>query len=348
MVVTSQSSSVDQAYKVIRQEFIRRLEHIKGSPVTFVNTVDQTAPSLKFNFIDDYVLGDGVSKVDPGFLVGCAKCSPDMGQGIGCEYTQKCDCLEYAVVDEARLTDKQRALYEQDFTNPGLPKRFPYGSGNTNRGRLIGFYLDKRAPIYECNERCNCGPLCKNRCVQHGRKVKIEIFRTANRGFGLRAKEPLLRGQFIDTYRGEVITGAEADRRSDDAGGGLDSYQYALDKFNSGDTNEPEPYVVDGLTMGGPTRFMNHSCDPNCRQYTVSYNKNDRRIYELAFFACEDIAVDEELTFDYLDKDDEDDEHNDAASTSEMVPLSSQHTDTAKERVECKCGAENCRKWLWV
>jgi len=68
--------------------------------------------------------------------------------------------------------------------------------------------------VYECNDRCGCGPGYKNRNVQHGRKVPLEIFKTSDkRGFGLRCLEDLREGQFIDTYLGEIIADAEAKRR---------------------------------------------------------------------------------------------------------------------------------------
>ena len=71
---------------------------------------------------------------------------------------------------------------------------------------------------------------------------------------------------------------------------------YSLDKF-IGDIEQltsESCYVVDGQSMGNATRFINHSCEPNLRQFTVSYNKYDLWVYELAFFAIEDIpAVDD-------------------------------------------------------
>lgn len=337
MIATSHSSSTRQGQNSIRAEFIRRLQSIPGrvrAPVTFVNTFDNTTPSLQFTFIDDSVLREGVQKLDSGTLLGCEKCRPDMGQSIGCEYTKKCQCLEFAEVDPARLTEEQRAQYDPHDDTLGLPKRFPYASSGKRQECLVEFYLERRAPIYECNELCRCGPLCKNRCVQHGRRVRLEIFRTKNRGFGLKTKEALLRGQFVDTYRGEIITSEEADRREEEAVGSKESYMYSLDKFSE----VTDPYVVDGETMGGPTRFINHSCDPNCRQYTVLYNKYDRRVYELAFFAYRDIQAGEELTFDYLDKDEEEDDE----------VLQSSQADSGKQKVGCHCGASNCRKWLWM
>ena len=66
----------------------------------------------------------------------------------------------------------------------------------------------------------------------------------------------------------------------------------------------------------------------------MSFNKNDWMVYELAFFAIEDIQEGEELTFDYLDKDEEDgtDDPDEAVG----------------EKIQCRCGAANCRKFLWM
>jgi hypothetical protein len=85
---------------------------------------------------------------------------------------------------------------------------------------------------------------------------------------------------------------------------------YQLDKF-AGSKNLPaddNPYVIDSEFYGAAMRFMNHSCEPNCRQYTASTNHADLKVYDVAFFAIDDIAAGTELTFDYLDKDDVDDE----------------------------------------
>lgn len=142
-------------------------------------------------------------------------------------------------------------------------------------------------------------------------------------------------------YLGEVITDEEATRRERAAATGKESYLYALDKFRDRpELDEHDFYVVDGENKGGITRFMNHSCEPNCGQYTVSYNKNDWFVYELAFFAVKDIASEEELTFDYLDKRDDDDNIDGELELS-------QSTDS-KEQVLCRCGSKRCRKWLWT
>lgn len=343
MKQTARQSKTDRAYIMIRAEYDRRLRKVPGKPIHLVNIFDSTTPSLRFRYITDYVLREGVYKLDASTQVGCKQCSPRMGRDMGCEYTKKCDCLEYAAVDEARLTtqtlleDYRKALATGGSTI-GFPKKFPYFSDSTKiqrAGTLVPFYLRSRRAIYECNDNCKCGPYCRNKNVQFGRTIELEIFRTASgRGWGLRCRQDLLEGQFVDTYRGEVITDAEATRREESSSKAKSSYLYSLDKFQESEgLDDSEIYVVDGEFMGGPTKFMNHSCEPNCRQYTVSYNKHDFRIYDIAFFACRDIPAGEELTFDYLDKEEDDEDE-----IQEVSP----------DAIPCLCGTRKCRRWLWT
>jgi histone-lysine N-methyltransferase SUV39H len=341
MLRTAQRSKVDNAYILIRAEYTRRLERVRGEKIYLVNTHDTSTPSLRFRYVHEYVLRDGVYKADPATQEGCQQCSPHMGRDIGCEYTRKCTCLEYAAVDESRMDAQAIVDYEQARANGtstlDFPKKFPYFAEGTKiqrAGCLVPFYLRSRRPIYECNDACRCGPRCRNKNVQFGRRVELEIFKTGSgRGWGLRCREDLHEGEFVDTYRGEVITDAEATRREEAASSKMKaSYLYSLDKFaESEGIAQEDLYVVDGEFMGGPTKFMNHSCEPNCRQYTVSYNKHDARVYDLAFFACRHIPAGEELTFDYLDKEE-----------GEEID------DPGEEAVPCLCGAEKCRKWLWT
>ncbi|KAH7095501.1 hypothetical protein FB567DRAFT_512719 [Paraphoma chrysanthemicola] len=334
------ASKVDVALKYIRAEYIRRLRKVPGASIHLFNTVDMSTPSLRFKYIPEYVLTKGVYRAPLETQEGCQQCSPHMGRDIGCEYTKKCDCLEYAAVDESRLDQEILAEYnycrEKGLSTMGFPKKFPYFAEGTKvqrTGCLVPFYLNSRRPIYECNDKCNCGPHCRNKNVQFGRSVEVEIFKTsAGRGWGLRCKEDLHEGQFIDTYRGEIITDEEATRREHSSSKAKASYLYSLDKFaDSEQIDQKDLYVVDGEFMGGPTKFINHCCEPNCRQYTVSYNKHDPRVYDIAFFACQFIPAGEELTFDYLDKDEDE-------------PMD----EPGEDAIPCLCGAQKCRKWLWT
>lgn len=352
----------------INKRFRKNLHTLRGpahSPVT-LDPDCQDTPSLDFHFTNTSSLGEGVEAVPQDVIVGCGHyteghagtCRPNMGQNIGCEYSRICECLEYAPIDESRISEGQRHIMRSGDLM-GLPKRFPYSTKDSTSPKcLVPFYLARRNEIYECNPNCGCGEHCKTRLVQHGRQVPLQIFQTTNRGWGkqscrmqnnvllmppsgLRCPIPLRRGQFVDTYRGEIITNATADtREAKSSGKSKNSYFYSLDKFQEvDDIAEDDIYVVDGEYQGGPTRFMNHSCEPNCRQYAVSTNKHDRKIYELAFFATEDIPAGQELTFDYLDKDAE--EENEDASQDKTA-------EEMKDAVPCHCRAESCRRWLWI
>jgi histone-lysine N-methyltransferase SUV39H len=55
---------------------------------------------------------------------------------------------------------------------------------------------------------------------------------------------------------------------------------------------------------------MNHSCEPNYRQFAVSWNKYDHARYNLALFALEDILANTKLTVDYIDLEDLNDDED--------------------------------------
>jgi histone-lysine N-methyltransferase SUV39H len=340
------------AERLIRNAFMQKLQKVKG--VYLENEVDATTPSLDFTFIDSFVIGNGVYAADPEANVGCQDpCRPDMGGQCGCEYTKLCACLEYAAVDEPRLAKKDPQRYAQyclerdsgEIVNrDDLPKRFPYSKPRGGSVQTLqSFYLEQRHPIYECHDKCNCGPNCKTRLVSKGRHVDLTIFKTGNRGWGVYCNEPLIKGEFIDVYLGEVLTNEETSKREKNAEAEKASYLYSLDKFVGDDPTLTLQtcYVVDGQYMGNATRFINHSCEPNCRQYSVSHNKYDLRVFNLAFFACEDIPAGAELTFDYMDKDEEEEE--DVIRRREAALNDPKNRDVRR----CNCGALKCRGYLW-
>jgi histone-lysine N-methyltransferase SUV39H len=319
-------------------EFDLLLARIPGPKIKHINTRDSSTPSLHFRFVDSYLYGDGVEPPDPDLMIGCTSCKPNMGGFCGCEYTKRCECLEYARVDESKLDDIEKKRYEkvkrEGGSTMGFPKNFPYAK---ETGLMVKAYLGHRYPIYECNDKCGCGEICKTRVVQKGRKVGLEIFKTKDRGWGLRCTENLQRGQFVDCYRGEVITTEEADRREGSAEKGKESYLFSLNKFD--EVVDPL-YVVDGEFVGGATRFVNHSCEPNCAQYAVCYDRNNPYIYDIAIFATTDIPKGEELTFDYMDVDFENEESKEGLE--KML-----EKKVEADSMPCRCGARNCRRWLW-
>lgn len=77
--------------------------------------------------------------------------------------------------------------------------------------------------------------------------------------------------------------------------------------------------VIDGAVGGNDSRFINHSCDPNCEAYVF-----DDRMY---IYAMRDIVRGEELTFDY------------------QLQPSFGEADPSLDGggYPCRCGAANCR-----
>jgi len=84
-------------------------------------------------------------------------------------------------------------------------------------------------PISECNSSCSCDNTCNNRLVQFGSTVKVEAFKTKNKGWGIKACEFIPRGKFIADYVGEMIDEEEAERRGNTYDKGQLSFLFDLD-----------------------------------------------------------------------------------------------------------------------
>ena len=81
------------------------------------------------------------------------------------------------------------------------------------------------------------------------------VRRSGIQGKGGFATRLIKKGERIAEYVGERISWKEADRRYDDEG--MRRHHTFLFSVNS-------RTVIDAATQGGDSRFINHSCDPNC------------------------------------------------------------------------------------
>lgn len=60
--------------------------------------------------------------------------------------------------------------------------------------------------MYECNKRCRCNPqMCTNRLVQHGLQVRLQLFKTQNKGWGIRCLDDIAKGSFVCIYAGNPL-----------------------------------------------------------------------------------------------------------------------------------------------
>ncbi|XP_030053172.1 histone-lysine N-methyltransferase EHMT2 isoform X2 [Microcaecilia unicolor] len=177
-------------------------------------------------------------------------------------------------------------------------------------GRLLQEFNKIEPPlIFECNQACTCWHTCKNRVVQCGIKVRLQLYRTAKMGWGVRALQSIPQGTFICEYVGELISDAEADVREDD------SYLFDLDN------KDGEVYCIDARYYGNVSRFINHLCDPNIIPVRVFMLHQDLRFPRIAFFSSRDIRAGEELGFDYGDR----------------------FWDIKSKYFTCQCGSEKCK-----
>ncbi|ESW09471.1 hypothetical protein PHAVU_009G130100 [Phaseolus vulgaris] len=134
---------------------------------------------------------------------------------------------------------------------------------------------------------CPCGDRCSNQQFQKRKYANLRWFKCGKKGYGLKALGNVAQGQFLIEYVGEVLDMHTYEARQ---------REYALKghrHFYFMTLNGSE--VIDASAKGNLGRFINHSCDPNCR--TEKWMVNGEIC--IGLFALRDIKQDEELTFDY-------------------------------------------------
>ncbi|KAL1538912.1 [histone H3]-lysine(4) N-trimethyltransferase [Salvia divinorum] len=207
----------------------------------------------------------------------------------------------------------------KDIYGKPMHRRFPYDE----RGCII---LEEGYLVYECNQRCSCSRACQNRVLQNGVQVKLEIFKTEKKGWAVRARQAIPRGLFVCEYIGEVIDENEAnERRSRYCTVGC-GYFYEIDARINDMSRLMEgqvSYVIDATNYGNVSRYINHSCSPNLVNHQVLIESMDSKLAHIGLYASRDIALGEELTYDF------------------------RYKLLAGEGRRCECGASNCRGRLY-
>ncbi|XP_066600380.1 histone-lysine N-methyltransferase eggless isoform X2 [Prorops nasuta] len=183
---------------------------VENVPIPCVNELDHALPdTIRYSTCREPTEGVHLN-LDPNFLCSC-DCEDD------CQDKTKCQCWQLTI---------------QGATLGG---RVP----NTAVG-----YVYKRLPepvttgIYECNSRCKCSvKTCLNRVVQHPLTLKLQVFKTAPRGWGIRCLNDIPLGSFICIYAGRLLTEQGANEGGKNYG---DEYLAELDYVE----------VVEGMKEG--------------------------------------------------------------------------------------------------
>ncbi|XP_020101873.1 histone-lysine N-methyltransferase, H3 lysine-9 specific SUVH1-like [Ananas comosus] len=247
---------------------------IENIPVCLVNEVDHEKGPSHFTYVTKVRYSKPISSMKP---------------------SQGCRCLSVCLPGDRNCSCAQ--------VNGG---DLPYSS--------LGLIASRRNMIYECSDSCQCSYNCRNRVTQKGIRLHFEVFRTRNRGWGLRSWDPIRAGSFICEYTGEVIDESKVDLDDDD-----DDYLFQTAcpgektlRWNYGaelaeepsgtfstDTYNPLPIMVSARNMGNVARFMNHSCSPNVFWQPVQHDHSDDGHPHIMFFAMKHIPPMTELTYDY-------------------------------------------------
>ncbi|XP_021368077.1 histone-lysine N-methyltransferase SETDB1-B-like isoform X3 [Mizuhopecten yessoensis] len=148
-------------------------------PISCVNAHDRQYPDY-VEYSNVRIPAKGVKlNLDPDFLV-CCSCTD------GCSDRTKCECQQ--------LTVEATGIVEGGKKNPNAG----YEHRRLKEPLTTG--------VYECNSRCKCDSRCYNRAAQNGLNVRLQVFKTEKKGWGLRCLDDLPSGGFICIYAGQLLT----------------------------------------------------------------------------------------------------------------------------------------------
>ncbi len=138
--------------------------------------------------------------------------------------------------------------------------------------------------------------------------LPFEVRESPLAGKGAFCTRPIKKGERIIEYVGERIPHPVADERYDDDS--MDEHHTFLFTVSS-------RTVIDATHGGNESRFINHSCEPNC--------ETEIERGRVFIFALRDIAVGEELAYDYA------------------YERSGDETEKEERQYKCLCGSRSCR-----
>ncbi|XP_069703232.1 probable histone-lysine N-methyltransferase set-23 [Periplaneta americana] len=213
--------------------------------------------------------------------------------------------------------------------HPNCPCVERYGINYSDDGRLLDSKLN--GPVVECNSLCGCCVLqrCGNRLVQLGPRKGLQVFKSGDaKGFGLKSKTRISKGEFICEYAGEVISLEEARCRVQTNKGKM-NYIFVLNEHLA--EGRVIKTYVDPTMIGNIGRYINHSCQPNAVVVPVRTNN---LIPKLCIFALTVIEIGEEITFDYS-----------GGGSSGKGEECSVEVEL-RDRKLCYCGMQDCKKYL--
>ncbi|GAX28487.1 histone-lysine N-methyltransferase ASH1L [Fistulifera solaris] len=227
-------------------------------------------------------------------------------------------CLPCTMRDEVHSKPPHyKHVHSLQYDPKNKPPRIPDSGGQCDCSDSCGENCYNRLVFTECygdsnkNSKSNCsvGANCGNRSISQRKFIKCKPQREQGKGWGLVTLEKVRQGQLVIEYVGEVISKTMKEKR--------------LQEWAREHPNDPNFYImalspgwfIDARETANLSRFINHSCDPNCIIHPINVGGQMRN----AIVALREIARGEFLSYDY-------------------------HFDTQQgDRFVCRCGAKNCR-----
>ena len=145
--------------------------------------------------------------------------------------------------------------------------------------------------------------------ISGGRRIQTR--RSGVHGNGVFAVQDIAEGETLIEYKGEIISWKEALRRHPhDPTQPQHTFYFHVD----------DDRVIDGNVDGNASRWINHSCEPNCEA--------DEQKGRVFIKALRNIAAGEELNYDY------------------GLIIEEPYTRKLLSEFPCWCGSEDCRGTL--
>ncbi|XP_054450549.1 histone-lysine N-methyltransferase SETD2 [Pteronotus mesoamericanus] len=227
-----------------------------------------------------------------------------------CAKQGKMPCYFDLIEENVYLTERKKNKSHRDIKRMQC-ECAPLSKDERAQGEIAcGEDCLNRLLMIECSSRCPNGDYCSNRRFQRKQHADVEVILTEKKGWGLRAAKDLPSNTFVLEYCGEVLDHKEFKARVKEYARNKNIHYYFMALKND--------EIIDATQKGNCSRFMNHSCEPNCETQKWTVNGQLR----VGFFTTKLVPSGSELTFDY------------------------QFQRYGKEAQKCFCGSANCRGYL--
>ncbi|NXL36011.1 SETB2 methyltransferase, partial [Glaucidium brasilianum] len=153
-------------------------------PISFCNDLDRARlPYFKYRRAS-WPRGYYLNNFSSVFVDSC-DCTD------GCIDRSKCACLQLTARGCSKISLSPSIKTSHGYSYKRLEGPVPSG-------------------IYECSVLCRCDKMmCQNRVVQHGIQVRLQVFNTEKKGWGVRCLDDIDKGTFVCTYSGRLMSRAE-------------------------------------------------------------------------------------------------------------------------------------------